>query len=137
MTRAGSAIQFKRYAFKPEHKEEFPEVWREIVRVRKKNGFVVPFALLDEENNILNWAVSHDDFADGATRYYADPERKKFSRTDYDPATGGYLDDPARAAQRNIEDYIIKSDINWVSKVPIPDASPPSSSLVWQPSEMS
>lgn len=120
MTKAGPGIQLKRYRFPPEQKEEFLQVWREIARVRQRNGFTIPFALLDEENGILNWAVSHPDFADGAARYYADPERKKFSRTDYDPATGEYSNDESRAGQRNIEDYILTSDITWVREEPVP-----------------
>jgi hypothetical protein len=120
MTKSGPATQFKRYAFRPEAMEEFLSVWREIVRVRKANGFTVSFALLDRENAVLNWAVSHPDFADGAARYYADPARKRVSRTDYDPATGAYSDDPERTGQRNIEDYILMSDISWVEPEPIP-----------------
>lgn len=120
MTRSGPATQLKRYGFRAEATEDFLEIWREIVRVRKASGFSIPFAVIDREKHVLTWAVSHADFADGAARYYADPARKRVSRTDYDPVTGAYSDDPGRAGQRNIEDYIVTSDISWVEPEAIP-----------------
>jgi hypothetical protein len=120
LNRSGPAAQLKRYAFRPEAMEDFLAVWRDIVRVRKANGFSIPFAALDRESHILTWAISHPDFAGGAERYYADPARKGISPTDYNPATGIYSDDPSRAGQGNIEDYIGTADISWVELAPIP-----------------
>ncbi|MCP1471782.1 hypothetical protein J3E64_003495 [Sphingobium sp. OAS761] len=117
-----SATQFKRYRFRPDQKEAFLAVWREIARVRQQNGFTIPFALLDERNGILNWAVSHPDFAAGSARYYADPDRKRVSRTDYDAETGLYSNDESRAGPHNIEDYILSAEIDWVTPEAIPSA---------------
>jgi len=121
MTRPGPGMQLKRYSFRREERDAFLAIWREIARVRIRNGFTIPFALVDDVNCVLSWAVSHPDFANGAARYYADPERMKHSRTDYDPATGAYTNNPGRAAQRTIEDYIIGSDISWVMPEPVPE----------------
>jgi hypothetical protein len=120
MTEPGSATQLKRYTFRPHEADAFLQLWREVARVRRKHGFAIPFALVDRDAHVLTWAVSHPDFAAGAAAYYADPERKAFSRTDYDPASGAYSDAAARAHQRNIEDFIVASDIRWVEAVPLP-----------------
>lgn len=118
---AGKAgMQLKRYYIGDNDWDEFLAVWREIAKVRQRAGFSIPFALVDRENNVLTWAVSHPDFAEGAARYYAEPTRKAVSRTDYDPQTQTYSDAPERAGQKNIEDYIVRAEIDWVSEEPIP-----------------
>ncbi|MEC3909610.1 hypothetical protein U5A82_03720 [Sphingobium sp. CR2-8] len=65
------------YDIKPDGWEQFLEIWRRIVAVRRRFGFEVLFALEDREANVFTWAVRHDDDIDQvAERYYADPERK-------------------------------------------------------------
>ena len=67
----------RRYHIKPDGWDAFLEVWRRIVAVRKRFGFKVLFALVDKEENIFTWAISHDgDIDEAAHRYYKDPERK-------------------------------------------------------------
>lgn len=64
------------YAIKPGKWDEFLDVWRRIVVLRRKHGFEVLFALVDRDANIFTWAVSHDEDIDQvAERYYADPDR--------------------------------------------------------------
>lgn len=118
---AGKAgMQLKRYWITRDRWDEYLAVWRRIAAIRQRAGFAIPFALADRENNVFTWAVSHPDFAEGAARYYADEERKSVSRTDYDPATGAYTDAPERAGQNNVEDFILKAEIDWVTEEPIP-----------------
>ena len=65
------------YNIKPDGWDQFLEIWRRIVAVRRRYGFEVLFALEDREENVFTWAVSHSgDIDEVAERYYADPERK-------------------------------------------------------------
>lgn len=66
------------YNIAPDGWEQFLELWRRIVGVRRRFGYEVLFALQDREENIFTWAVRHDgDLDEVAERYYADPERKE------------------------------------------------------------
>jgi hypothetical protein len=66
----------RRYNIKPGAWEQFLEVWRRIIVVRKRHGFKVLFALVDREENMFTWAVSYDgDIDAAAAEYYKDPER--------------------------------------------------------------
>jgi hypothetical protein len=67
--------ELKRYNIKPGTWDEFMEVWRRIVAVRKRHGFGILFALVDKEKNVFTWAIDHEDIDEAARRYYADPER--------------------------------------------------------------
>ncbi len=113
-------IQLKRYWIAPDRWDDYLAMWRHIAAVRKRCGFNIPFAFIDREANVFTWAISHADFDRGAELYYADPERKRYSRTDYDPGTKSYTDDSSRRDQRNIEDYIVKAEISFVAAAPIP-----------------
>jgi len=124
MTIAGPAMQLKHYRFDPALRDAFLAVWGEIARVRQTCGFTIPLAVVDDERHVLTWAVSHPRFAEGAAAYYANAERQRFSRTDYDPATGTYFDS-GRDGQSNIEDYILGAEISWVTPLLIPDAAQP------------
>ena len=66
------------YNIRPDGWEQFLELWRRIVAIRRRFGFNVLFALEDREENVFTWAVQHDgDIDEVAERYYADPERKE------------------------------------------------------------
>lgn len=70
-------IELKIYNVKPGHWTEFLAVWRKIIVLRRRAGFKVLFALIDEENNSFVWAVAHDsdwqsnnvDYLSGKERY--------------------------------------------------------------------
>lgn len=71
-----AATELKRYRITPDGWEEFLEVWRRIVAVRRRHGFGILFALADREQNMFTWAIDHDgDFDAAARSYYEDPER--------------------------------------------------------------
>ena len=112
-------MQLKRYFIIPGAWEDYIDLWRRIAVVRKNCGFDIPFAVAERDRNLFTWAISHTHFADGAARYYADPQRRQLSRTDYDPATGSYFDS-GRNDQKNIEDFIANAEINFVVAEPIP-----------------
>ncbi len=66
----------RRYTIKAGEWEPFLEVWRRIVVVRKRHGFQVLFALVDRQDNLFTWAISHaGDIEEAADGYYKDPER--------------------------------------------------------------
>lgn len=79
MTAEGEATGttlLRRYWIKPDGWEQFLEIWRRIVVVRKRHGFEVLFALADREENVFTWAIHHAGNIDEvAERYYKDPER--------------------------------------------------------------
>jgi len=114
-----AATQLKRYWIDPDRWDDYLVVWRKIAAVRQRAGFEILFACADRQANIFTWAIRHADFNDGAARYYADPERKAVSRTDYDPATGAYSNDASRQGQM-IEDLIQNAEITFVEVEPIP-----------------
>jgi len=117
---AGHAMQLKRYWIVPERWSDYLTTWERIASIRRRCGFDIPFACADRDNGIFTWAVSHSNFVEGAARYYADPERKAFSRTDYDPDTGAYSIDEARGEGQTIEDFIVKAEIVFVTPVLVP-----------------
>lgn len=68
--------ELKRYQIKPGQWDEFLEVWRRIVVVRRRHGFGVLCAFADREQNVFTWAIDHEgDFDAAAKSYYEDPER--------------------------------------------------------------
>lgn len=71
-----AATELKRYQITPGGWEEFLEVWRRIVAVRRRHGFGILCAFADREQNMFTWAIDHDgDFDAAAKAYYEDPER--------------------------------------------------------------
>lgn len=71
-----AVTELKRYSIEPDKWDGFLEVWRDIVRVRRRFGFEILFALIDRKQNMFTWAISHDgDFDAAAAAYYGDPER--------------------------------------------------------------
>ena len=71
-----AATELKRYQITPDGWEEFLEVWRRIVAVRRRHGFGILCAFADREQNMFTWAIDHDgDFDAAAKAYYEDPER--------------------------------------------------------------
>ncbi|KQX23534.1 MULTISPECIES: hypothetical protein [unclassified Sphingomonas] len=71
-----AATELKRYQITPDGWEQFLEVWRRIVTVRRRHGFGIKFAFADREQNMFTWAIDHDgDFDAAAKAYYEDPER--------------------------------------------------------------
>jgi hypothetical protein len=117
---AGRATQLKRYWIAPDRWDDYMKIWKQIALIRRRCGFDIALAYADRDNSIFTWAISHDNFAKGAALYYADPERKLVSRTDYDPDTGAYSIDASRSAGQAIEDYIVKAEIDFVSPVEVP-----------------
>ena len=109
-------VQLKRYWIAPGKWDDYLAIWRKIAAVRERCGFTICCAFADRETNVFTWAISHPDFEAGAAAYYADEERKAYSRTDHDPLTGAYSDDPGRAQQANIEDFIVKAEIGFVTE---------------------
>ena len=109
-------VQLKRYWIAPARWDDYLAIWRKIAAVRERCGFTICCAFVDRDANVFTWAISHPDFEAGAAAYYADAERKLYSRTDYDPLTGAYSDDPDRAGQANIEDLIIRAEIGFVTQ---------------------
>ncbi len=66
----------RRYSIKDGEWDAFLEIWRRIVKVRKRHGFDVLFALADREENMFTWAIYHSgDIEAAAEGYYKDPER--------------------------------------------------------------
>ena len=50
--------------------------WRQLIEQRKRFGFRVVFACVDETHNDLVWAVEHDgDFEAAEAEYFASPQR--------------------------------------------------------------
>jgi hypothetical protein len=73
----------KRYKIKPECWDEFMDIWREIVVMRRKYGFGIVFAFADREINWFTWAINHDgDFDTAAENYYKDPQRVDLDRVE-------------------------------------------------------
>jgi len=71
-----STILLRRYSIKPGEWEGFLKVWHRIIEVRKRLGFKILFALVDEEENMFTWSFSYDgDYNEAAKRYYSDPDR--------------------------------------------------------------
>ena len=71
-----AATELKRYQITPDGWEEFLEVWRRIVAVRRRHGFGILCAFADREQNMFTWAIDPDgDFDAAAKAYYEDPER--------------------------------------------------------------
>lgn len=71
-----AATELKRYQITPDGWDEFLDVWRRIVAVRRRHGFGILVALADREQNMFTWAIDHDgDFDAAAKAYYEDPER--------------------------------------------------------------
>jgi hypothetical protein len=66
----------RRYGVKPGHWEPFLDYWRRIVVLRRRHGFEVLFAFVDEEQNRFTWAIAYDgDIEQAQEKYYADPDR--------------------------------------------------------------
>jgi hypothetical protein len=91
--------ELKRYKIRDGQQEDFLEVWRPIVKLRKKHGYDVLFALFDRESGWFTWAVTHNDFDAANKRYYADPDRVKLDK---------------------VVDYVEEHEIKRVEFVPIP-----------------
>lgn len=91
--------ELKRYKIRPGMHDIFLETWQPIVKLRKKHGFVVLFAVFDRESGWFTWAVSHVDFDAAAARYYKDPDR---------------------VALDVIEEYVEDYEIKRVNLIPIP-----------------
>lgn len=92
--------QIKRYKIKPKCWNDFLEVWREIVVMRRKHGFGILFAFADRETNWFTWAIDHDsDFDKAAENYYNDPDRIELDR---------------------VEEYVSEWEIRVVESLPIP-----------------
>lgn len=73
-----AATELTQYAIRADGWDEFLDIWRRIVALRRSHGFGVLFALADREKNMFTWAIDHDgDFDAAATDYYADPERQQ------------------------------------------------------------
>jgi len=92
-------IELKRYRIKDGGWEDFYEIWKRIVVVRKRHGFTPMFAFEDRKNNMFTWAVSNDDFDAASERYYNDPERVEL---------------------HVVEDWVVEWEITRVDQVPIP-----------------
>lgn len=111
---SGAAMQLKRYTIRPDGWEAYLAIWRRIAAIRRRCGFDVAFACEDRAAGLFTWAISHPRFAEGAARYYADPERRLLSCTDYDPATGRYSAAPDRAGPDVIEHHVLDAEIRFV-----------------------
>jgi hypothetical protein len=72
-------VQLRRYEIAPGAMTPFIEWWeRGIVPLRKKFGFRVLFAFVNDEASEFTWAVAHDgDFKQMESAYNASPEREK------------------------------------------------------------
>lgn len=116
---AGFAMQLKRYTIAPGRWDEWQGVWRRVAALRLRCGFAIPFVAADRDAALFTWAISHPRFAEGAARYYADPERQQLSSTDYDPATGAYFDSGRDGA---VERCVAAADIRFVTPVPLPQS---------------
>ena len=68
--------ELKRYSIKPDSWDAFLAVWQRMVVLRKRFGFEIPFAFVDQNTNVFTWAVSHTGDFDAASRaFHAAPER--------------------------------------------------------------
>lgn len=79
--------------------DEFLDLWRRIVIVRRRHGFRCLFAVADEPHDLFTWAFdfagSWADFAAAQRPYYHDPERVQLRQVfDY---MADYAIHPARA----------------------------------------
>ena len=68
--------QLRRYEIEDGQMEAFLVYWQKLIEQRQKFGFRVVFAYVDDTNNDLVWAVTHDgDFAAAEAAYMRSPER--------------------------------------------------------------
>lgn len=71
-----ATVQLRRYQISAGEMDAFVEWWPSILPARKRYGFDVLFAFVDESTNQFVWAVSHDgDFDTAEKTYLASPER--------------------------------------------------------------
>jgi hypothetical protein len=71
-----SGTQLRRYEIKQNEMEEFLEEWQGLATIRRRYGFSILCALVDEDASEFVWIVRHpDDFVEAERTYYADPER--------------------------------------------------------------
>jgi len=90
----------RRYYIKPGEWEGFLDVWRRVAKIRRRFGFKILFALVDEQENVFTWAISYDgDIDEVHERYYRDPERVPL----------GF-----------IADYVLDAKITAVRQEPVP-----------------
>jgi hypothetical protein len=81
--------------------DEFLDIWRRIVPVRRRHGFVGLFALADREQSVFTWAIEHPG--------------------DFDAAVAGYYADPERRALEIVDACVTSFEIRRVDRVPLPD----------------
>jgi hypothetical protein len=71
-----ATVQLRRYQISPGEMKAFVEWWPSVLPARKKYGFDVLFAFVDESTNQFVWAVSHDGDFDAVEKVYLEsPER--------------------------------------------------------------
>lgn len=92
--------QLKRYKIKPECWNDFIDIWRDIVVMRRKHGFGILFAFEDRETNWFTWAIDH--------------------AGDFDAAAEAYYNDPGRIALEHVVDYVSEFEIRTVEALAIP-----------------
>ncbi len=96
---AGTTL-LRRYTIKADEWEPFLDVWRRIVAVRKRHGFEVLFALVDRQENMFTWAISHPG--------------------NIEKAAEGYYKDPERVELEIVERYVTDWKISTVTQEPVP-----------------
>jgi hypothetical protein len=91
--------ELKRYNIKSDSWNEFLEVWKKLLPIRKRFGFNILFALIDKERNIFTWAISHPG--------------------DFEAATNSYQSDLERVALEYISNFVTGAETAKVSRLPI------------------
>ena len=71
-----ATVQLRRYQIAPGEMDAFVKWWPSLLPARKRYGFEVLFAFVDESTNQFVWAVSHDGDFDAVEKTYLEsPER--------------------------------------------------------------
>lgn len=74
-------IELKIYNVRPHLWGDFLELWRKIVELRRRAGFVVPIAVADVTNNSFIWAVAHGgEWRSNNVNYLSGKERYDLNR---------------------------------------------------------
>jgi hypothetical protein len=72
-----SGLQLRRYEIRPGAMEDFVDAWGDLASIRRRHGFTIVAAVVDEDASEFVWIVHHPgDFADAERIYYADAERE-------------------------------------------------------------
>jgi hypothetical protein len=80
-----ATVELRHYDIKPGRMDAFVDWWTECVQLRKRYGFQVLFAFVDETTNQFVWAVAHDgDLAQADAEYHASPDLARLFESEPD-----------------------------------------------------